>query len=85
MVEVFKTNVSDIDQAKFITSRIKKTFVTYHINFDLDDCDKILRVESQDGIQSTSLIELLRDFGIQAEVLPDIIEEPMCIEDILHE
>lgn len=72
MVEVFKTNVKDRSQAKMLVDRIHQTFNDYTANFDLDDCDKILRVKSSQGyIEATLLVDLLMDSGFHAEVLPD--------------
>ncbi|TGE26460.1 hypothetical protein [Hymenobacter metallicola] len=72
MVEVFKTNVRAQRQARLLLKQIHQTFTQYRANFDLDDCDKILRVESRSGtIPASSLIQLLRTAGFQAEVLPD--------------
>jgi hypothetical protein len=72
MVEVFKTNVSDPTQAKQLSSLIHRLFAGYTVNFDLEDCDNILRAETQTGlIQAQLLIQLLRDYGFEAEILPD--------------
>jgi hypothetical protein len=72
MVEVFKTNVKDPHHAAMLIDRIHKTFVGYNANFDLEDCDKILRVKStSDLVQSDVLIDLLEDLGFVAEILPD--------------
>jgi hypothetical protein len=72
MVEVFKTNVEDSGQAIMLIDQIHKSFRHYKANFDLEDCDKILRVKSLSGyIQPSSLINLLRGFGFEAEVLPE--------------
>lgn len=72
MVEVFKTNVKDWDHANMLLDQIHKTFGDYKANFDLEDCDKILRVKCATGlIESSLLINLLKDFGFNAEVLPD--------------
>ena len=77
MVEVFKTDVRDRDQANSLIDRIHKTFINYKANFDLEDCDRILRVQSSAGsVRVTLLIELSRDLGINAEVLPDVIQLP---------
>ena len=73
MIEVFKTNVKQRGQAKLLINQIHQTFSNYIANFDLDDCDKILRVKSTTGvIQSSRLVDLLKHFGFHAEVLPDI-------------
>jgi hypothetical protein len=72
MVEVFKTNVGTQEQANRLIDRIHQTFRDYKANFDLDDCDKILRVERKSGvIHSTIVIQFLRQSGFHAEVLPD--------------
>lgn len=71
MVEVFKTNVEDPHHAAMLVACIHKTFAGYRANFDLEDCDKILRVKSAGVIQSHVLIELLDDLGVVAEILPD--------------
>ena len=72
MVEVFKTSVQYRSQANILVEQIHKTFPTYIANFDLEDCDKILRVECLTGmIQSHLLMTLLEDFGYTAEFLPD--------------
>ena len=47
MVEVFKTNVEEIVQAKKIIELLLEHFPGNRINFDLHDCDKILRVEGK--------------------------------------
>ena len=72
-VEVFKTNVADPEQAKWLADQIERNFANCKVNFDLDDCDRILRVVFEGKIQSDLLIELLKDVGCIAEVLPDTI------------
>jgi hypothetical protein len=72
MIEVFKTNVESPDQATMLIDQIHKNFADYKVNFDLHDCDKILRVKSATkSIEPQSLINFLQDFGFHAEVLPD--------------
>lgn len=72
MIEVFKTNVEDPNQAKVLIEKIHQLFNSYSANFDLEDCDKILRVQNNSGyVKTSSLLELLQKFGIRAEVLPD--------------
>ena len=74
MVEVFKTDVNRQDQANMLIDQIHKSFNDYKANFDLEDCDKILRVRSETGIiQPYPLIHLLNSFGFNAEVLTETI------------
>jgi hypothetical protein len=78
-VEVFKTNVADPERAKWLVDQIERNFTDCKVNFDLDDCDRILRVAFEGKIQSDPiaiglLIDLLKDVGCVAEVLPDEIQ-----------
>jgi hypothetical protein len=78
MVEVFKTDVKDAHQANRLIDQIHKIFTDYTANFDLEDCDKILRIKSINGtVQSCYVITILQDFGFTAEVLPD--DDLACI------
>lgn len=72
MVEVFKTNVQYKDHADRLVSEIHTAFPEYTATFDLEDCDKILRVQSAEGaVLAKHLIELVKKCGFLAEVLPD--------------
>lgn len=85
MVEVFKTNVDNDDQASLLIARIHETFADYTAGFDLDDCDRILRVKSSTGsIQPLAVIRLLKKFGFDAEVLPDDKPDLRQISEILN-
>jgi len=72
MVEVFKTDVNDKAAATVLIDQIHENFRHCRANFDLDDCDRILRVA---GIACESeiyqILNLVRDFGCNAQVLPD--------------
>ena len=82
MIEVFKTNVENPGHASMLLEHIHTSCVDYTANFDLEDCDKILRVKSKTGtIQPLFLIDLLKNFGFTAEVLPD---ELPCINNSLY-
>ncbi|MEO6290020.1 MAG: hypothetical protein ABIO76_08875 [Ginsengibacter sp.] len=75
MIEVFKTSVLNRDHANMLVYEIHKNFINYKANFDLEDCDKILRVECTAGsIRPGLIIQLLQKFGFKAEVLPDELE-----------
>ena len=69
MVEVFKTNITDSHLARLLVHEISRNFTGYTANFDLGDCDRILRVKSVGTIESAQLISLLNSHGCYAEVL----------------
>ncbi len=68
MVEVFKTNVEQPEQSQMLIHRIRSHIPDGKINFDLEDCDKILRVEAE-SISIQIIIKLLEQHGFCAEVL----------------
>jgi predicted alpha/beta hydrolase family esterase len=71
-IEVFKTDVNDAVWARMLKDKIAKVFAEYEVHFDLEDCDKVMRVKSTTHpIQRIMLINLLKDFGFQAEVMKD--------------
>jgi hypothetical protein len=74
MVEVFKTNVTNTCQARALVGMIQDRFDGYKVNFDLEDCDHILRIESTRTIEADQIVTLLRDAGVTAETLPDEVE-----------
>lgn len=83
MIEVFKTNVERKDQASMLLRRIHEAFKEYKANFDLEDCDRILRVECNTGeVGSSEIIRLLSEQGYYAEVLQDIV--PVAMVELLH-
>ena len=68
MVEVFKTNVRLKRQAKNLLNVLSRQFPLYRINFDLEDCDKILRVEGE-NIPLEKIKRLVTANGYQCHIL----------------
>jgi len=68
MIEVFKTNVHEVEQSKMIVGKLLEHFPNSAINFDLEDCDKILRINAS-SISNQKIIELLDSYGYHCEVL----------------
>jgi hypothetical protein len=70
MVEVFKTNVQVSEDASHVIRTLSAHLPHSKINFDLDDCDKILRIEA-DHIPNPTVINVLNKMNYLCEVLPD--------------
>ena len=69
MIEVFRTNVSELTHAEKILAEIHARG-EYKANFDLDDCDRVLRVRAFSGnVECDEIIQLLQDLGYSATVL----------------
>jgi hypothetical protein len=68
MVEVFKTNVQKKAQSKMLLCILSEAFPSFKINFDLSDCDKVLRVEG-DNIEALRIMRLVKEYGVKCEIL----------------
>jgi hypothetical protein len=81
MVEVFKTNVNREVDANRLIKQIHQHFMHYRVNFDLEDCDRIMRAECRDSLVSAvSLIAILKENGFEAMVLPDDGYKAMALD-----
>lgn len=68
IVEVFKTNVQTVIDTNYIINTILLHFPDYRINFDLEDCDKILRVEGIE-LDAKNIIKYLNNLGYNCILL----------------
>jgi len=68
MVEVFKTNVQKVSQAKKMVALLLEHFPENKINFDLHDCDKILRIEGE-NFETHHVMHLVREKGFNCNLL----------------
>lgn len=67
-ISIFKTNVSIDEDAKIVLNQIQMTYPTVRVNFDLEDCDKILRLEGQ-NYQEDDIVSILNKLGFSCEEL----------------
>ncbi len=68
LVEVFKTNVSNPEEAREIVNMLQRKFPVHRFNFALDDGDRILRTVGP-SVFTDKIIEAVRELGFYAEVL----------------
>ena len=68
MVEAFKTNVQKEAQSKMLLCALSEAFPSFKINFELSDCDKVLRVEG-DNMEALRIMILLKEHGFKCEIL----------------
>lgn len=70
MVEVFATNIKNLKEAKIIEGLLAILFPSLKVNFDLTDCDRVLRVEAISGVVDPSVIvNYLQNLGYSIKVL----------------
>lgn len=76
MVEVFKTDVDSTASARRLAAAIMEAMEGCRANFDLEDCDRILRVCTDSGtVDADAVIALVRKQGYSAAVLEDIVTQ----------
>jgi hypothetical protein len=68
MVEVFKTNVQEFAEAQKLLAVLRRHFPGSKINIDLDDCDKVLRVEGS-NLPVEKVMTLVTGKGFVCSVL----------------
>ena len=68
MIEVFKTNVECPDKARELVNLLLYHFPGNRINFDMHDCDKVLRIEGKHFIPGR-VMEIVKENGFACNVL----------------
>lgn len=68
MVEIFKTDVQNVNRSKLLVQKLTNHIPGSCINFDLEDCDNILRVEGE-NFSAETIIILLNNCGHSCEIL----------------
>ena len=68
MIEIFKTDVRKVKEAKSLVNLLVQHFPGSKINFDLSDCDRILRVEGM-NVRTEKIIVLVKERGFECSVL----------------
>ena len=66
MIAIFKTSVINSEQAESIKPYLDQLHDIIAWNFDLEDCDNILRIESTTYV-SASVISILEEHGFHCE------------------
>ena len=70
VVEIFKTNIDSRRTARNIVNYLETHFPHCKVNVDLDDCDKILRVEAL-SLDGDKIMETVKNKGVTIAVLEE--------------
>lgn len=72
MVLIYKTSVRYKKQVKLIEPKLDALLAPQgDWNFDLQDCDRILRLETPDALVPKRVVELLDSHGFECRELQD--------------
>jgi len=70
MIAVFKTSVNSEKDIQILKPHLNELLQLAKWNFDLEDCDNILRIDSPTE-QSAAIVKLLHAIGFDCEELAD--------------
>ena len=74
LVEVVKTNITSQRQANVLEARLIASIPDIAVNFGIEDCDHILRIESlSKPVSAAVVIDRRKTWGYVAEVLEDCL------------
>lgn len=68
MMELFKTNITEVKYSTQIIRKLNEKFTDYKINFDLEDCVKIIRVEGE-SINIKGIVDMAQRSNILLQIL----------------
>ncbi|MGI4864419.1 MAG: hypothetical protein ACRYFZ_10905 [Janthinobacterium lividum] len=72
-IEVFKTNIASEQQGTAILAALRQHFPALHASLDLDDCDRVLRVQHlpTNPVCWAQVQAFIHHLGVAIEPLPD--------------
>ena len=69
-IEIFKTNVSGKRNARYLIGEMNALFPNHKISINLNDSDKVLRIENRKGpVKTKEIMQLLERRNFRCEVL----------------
>ena len=72
MVEIFRTNVKNKRLAGKVLKVLQAHLPAFNFNFDLDDCDRILRVQSNEcPVECIKIIQIVKDHAVEISLFED--------------
>lgn len=71
IIEVFRTNIISENISEKIKVDIKSIFPNMEVNFDLEDCDHILRIVGESYAEIKQVSNLVVNQGFICDPLPD--------------
>lgn len=69
MIVIFKTDVQFQKDAQLIVCSLELKLSNTKINFDLEDCDKILRIEGVSKAKNKCVMNFMQQLGFNCQLL----------------
>ena len=71
MTQVFKTNITDRGRADIVSLALTQLLGYKEVSLDMEDEDKVLRIESKGIISEKEVVNLLNQLNCTCKVLED--------------
>ena len=68
---IFKTDIEDKEKVKSLKPIFNNNSIVYNWSIDLEDTDKVLKVEAAQGLNERDIINLVSAKGFLCETLAD--------------
>ncbi len=68
---VFRSNIDNAQSAALVCRELTKTKGVYHVNVDLEDWEKVLRVECDEDIHTVQIEKQIAGLGFECAELED--------------
>ncbi|MCO6358060.1 hypothetical protein BXY85_0298 [Roseivirga pacifica] len=68
---IFKTNITDELRVRRVNALLAYNPEVMDWSVDLEDIDKVLRIEAEDQVQEAEVMEIVNSWGIKCEALED--------------
>ena len=69
MVEVFRTNINSLANAHLAESGLMLLYPNIEISFDLEDPDRVFRVESHSNFDKYLILNYFKRLGYQIQII----------------
>ncbi|NSL91127.1 hypothetical protein [Chitinophaga solisilvae] len=69
MIGIFRTNINTVRDKDNVISAINASFTVNACSVDIEDCDKVLRVISQQQLAEESIIDFVTNLGFSCDIL----------------
>lgn len=71
-VRIFATNIECVKDVEFVINALNTVFPQFIINVDIEDCDRILRIESHNEvIYARKIIKVVKEKGFECAIFKD--------------
>lgn len=71
-VRIFTTNIECVKDVAVVIKALNEIYPQFIVNLDLEDCDRILRIESQNEvIYASKIIKVVKEKGFECTIFKD--------------